>query len=323
VWTGLSTAFERSVGLAGGGPVMVLALAVWLLRRSGLASTRAAPAFAGALGAVALFGLIALGRSALGVAQAGNPRYVYICVALALPSVGLALTDLASGVAGRTIAVLALVGLALVNNLALLRHDAGNDAERERILKRRVLAAAELVDPGPASDEGLLELTSLPDLDVHSLRRMVDDGKLPRPADLTAEDRLTAATYVQVATGPGTLGPSVPAGARIGSVGQAAVERGTGSCVRVTPEAGGGPEVVLTPVGDGTGGPVSVSLSTPAGGVLELFLRTTTPEALTGPPRKVDLEPGQVVRFDDGAPDTVLILHPPAGSTTDLCGVAI
>ncbi|HVF14548.1 MAG TPA: hypothetical protein VM942_08110, partial [Acidimicrobiales bacterium] len=326
VWAGLSNAFERSVGLAGGGPVLLLALAVWLLRRSTLAPTAAAPAFAGALGAVVLFAIIAVGRSGLGAAQPDGPRYVYICIALVLPAVGLALSDLASGGPGRTIAVLGFLGLVLVHNLALLREDAGRDAERERIMKGRVLAGGEVVGSAAATDDGLRALTGLPDLTVGALRRMADEAKLPPPTGVTGEDRLAAATFLQLGVGPGTMDPALPPTARLGEVRRAAVgaagDGSTSSCVRVTPEAGGVPEVVLTPADDLTAGPISVSLASPGGGELKLSLRTAAGEAVTGPSRTVALAPGQVVRVDDAAPNTSLVLDLPAGGTVDLCGVA-
>jgi hypothetical protein len=347
VWAGLTNAFERSVGLAGAGPVVVLALAVWLLRRSGRASTEATPAYACAMGAVLLFTLIAIGRSSLGADQPAAPRYVYACMALALPAVGLALSDLAltagaatdgavtdgapgdgapsdgaPGRRARMIAVLAFLALVLLNNLALLREDARRDADLEIVLRRRVLAAAEVVGSSGATDVALRQFTSLPDLTVGALRRMVGESKLPAPTGVTAEDRLAAETFLQVDVGPGTPGSPPPVTSGLAAVGNAGVEPGPESCVKITPQAGERAEVLLTPLGVGSEGPVSVSVASADGGELELFLRTTGAEPVTGPPRTVAVVAGQAVRLDDRVPGTSLVLHTPPTGVTELCGVA-
>ncbi|HEV2760832.1 MAG TPA: hypothetical protein VGV86_14830, partial [Acidimicrobiales bacterium] len=99
IWTGLRSAVEQTVGFPGAGAIIVLGLTAYLLRRAGHASGPAAPAFACALGALMLFAIIATGRAGLGIEQSATSRYTYIVMALVLPSMGLALNELA----GRTV----------------------------------------------------------------------------------------------------------------------------------------------------------------------------------------------------------------------------
>jgi len=95
IWTGLRSAIDQTVGFPGAGAILVLGLIAYLLRRAGQASGPAAPAFACAIGALMLYAIIATGRAGLGIEQSEASRYTYIVMALALPAMGLALSELA------------------------------------------------------------------------------------------------------------------------------------------------------------------------------------------------------------------------------------
>ena len=95
IWNGLRFSIEQTVGFPGAGAIIVLGLTAYLLRRAGHASGPAAPAFACAIGALMMFAIIATGRSELGIEQSEASRYTYIAIALALPGIGLALSELA------------------------------------------------------------------------------------------------------------------------------------------------------------------------------------------------------------------------------------
>jgi hypothetical protein len=94
IWSGLRSAVEQTVGFPGAGTIIVLGLAAYLLHRADLASGPAAPVFACALGALVQFAIIAAGRADLGFQQAAASRYTYIVMALALPAMGMALSEL-------------------------------------------------------------------------------------------------------------------------------------------------------------------------------------------------------------------------------------
>ena len=98
--TGLTQSLERTVGLPTAGGVLVLVILVLVVLR---ASTRAAPplAISTAAGAVLLYAFIAPGREAFELASAGASRYLYVCMALLLPTMALMVTELvARGGAG-------------------------------------------------------------------------------------------------------------------------------------------------------------------------------------------------------------------------------
>lgn len=94
IWSGLRSAVEQTVGFPGAGTIIVLGLAAFLLRQADRASGPAAPVFACALGALLQVVVIAAGRAGLGFDQPAASRYTYIVMALALPAIGLALSEL-------------------------------------------------------------------------------------------------------------------------------------------------------------------------------------------------------------------------------------
>ncbi len=91
VTSAIAHTFSTSAPLGVGAFVAVL-LALWLALRLDLVRSSAAPAFAGALGAVGFFVVNSFGRVQFGSIQATAPRYTYIAAALALPAIGLALS---------------------------------------------------------------------------------------------------------------------------------------------------------------------------------------------------------------------------------------
>ncbi len=130
--TGVSNAFSTTLGSPLLALVAVAGLVGWMAWRRRLAVTSATPAFACAVGVALLFAVLALGRAGLGTAQAEASRYVYLAIALALPVVGLLLTDLAVRSRAAGVAVVALVVVLAAYNLLLLDDRAGEEAARER-----------------------------------------------------------------------------------------------------------------------------------------------------------------------------------------------
>lgn len=199
VWLGLSTSLERVFGLPGSGALLLLGLGTWLFLRTDLRRTAAAPAVAMALGALLLYLVVGVGRSAFGVEQARASRYVYICMALLLPAIGLLLSEAAGTLPARHVVILGVLGLVFVHNLAALREAARAESLTETGIKRQLLAAVELESSGAQ----LLSMTPdpvySPDITVPLLMRMKRDGKLPARTGVGSFDRLVAATYLQVA----------------------------------------------------------------------------------------------------------------------------
>jgi hypothetical protein len=314
IWTGLRSAFEHAIGFPGAGPIVVLGLAAFLLRRGGQAAGPAAPAFASALGAVVVFAMIALGRAGLGVQQSEASRYVYIVVALALPGIGLALSELCEQSWGRRAVVLMLLMLVVLHNGGVLRDEVRIEKDREQDIKGRILAAAELVSSPAVILGGNPEPEYSPDIVVDDLRRMERDGKLPRPASVSPADRLVVAGVLQYAVNARPMSAPFLAPLIDGVVG-ATDAREQGGCIRLLPTAPS-PEVHLA-----GGEAMSLRVTTEVAGELTGYLRIFTPGVLTGPAHVDKVQAGVPVFVNvTAAVDQVVLRVPPSG-TTEVCGV--
>lgn len=326
IWNGLRSAAEQTVGFPGAGAIIVLGLAAFLLRRAGLASGPAAPAFACAFAALMQFAIIAAGRATLGFDQPVASRYVYIVIALALPAMGLALHELvtrpltsgpsASGSAapGRRAVVCLVLLLVAVHNGGLLRDRSKAEKRLEQRLKAHILAAAQLISSPAVVLGGHPEPEFSPDIEVDDLRRMYRDGKLPAPERITAEDRLAVATVLQYAVAANELPTPFTAPLVDGMVGATDQSVGNG-CMLVFP-AGPAPEVHL--VG---GTPMSVRVTTLVSGELTGYLRIFTPTVHTSEPKVDKVRAGVPVYVNVTAMvDQVVIRIPPSGAT-EFCGV--
>ncbi len=207
--TGVSNAFSSTLGSPLIAGLAVLGLVVWMVWRRRLAVTTSTPAFACMAGVALLFVVLALGRAALGIAQAEASRYVYLAIALALPVIGLMLTDLAAR--GRAVAVVAvaLVGVLVAYNVVLLGDRADEEAARERRIRRTVLAGADLAVRGEPFLAFAPDPTFNPDVTTGILRRMARDGKLPS-GGFGPGDRLVAASWLQLAFSDSPIPDAVP-----------------------------------------------------------------------------------------------------------------
>ena len=315
IWTGLRGAAEQAVGFPGAGPVVVLGLAAFLLRRGARSSGPAAPAFAGAIGAVVVYVIIAAGRAGLGVQQAEASRYTYIAVALALPALGVALSELVEHALGRRAAVFVLLLLVGLHNGGLLRDKSKEEARREQDVKGKVLAAAHLVTTQADILGGHPEPRYSPDLEVKDLRRMVRDGKLPEAGRISEDHRIAVATQIQYAVNPAPLGTQFFQPTVDGVVGATDEYDGTSNCLRVFPSA------AIVEVHLAGRYPLSVRVTTEVSGELTGYLRMFTPSAHTGDPHVDKVQAGVPVFVNVTASvDQVVLRLPPAG-VTEVCGV--
>ena len=326
IWTGLRTAVEQAVGFPGAGPLLVLGLAVFLLRRGGQAAGPAAPVFACALGALVMFALIAFGRTDLGVQQSEASRYTYIVVALALPAAGLLLSELVghgatpgplgtAHVAGRTTVVCALLLLVGLHNGGLLLEASRAEKRLEQDLKGKILAAAQLVNSPAVILGGHPETEFSPDIEVPDLRRMFRDDKLPTPTGITPAQRVAVATSLQYSVDRNALLTPFAAPLVDGVVGGTDERDGTG-CIRVFPNA---PTVELHLAG---GDPMSLRLTTQVSGEVTGYLRLFTPRLHTGPPHVDKVRANEPVFVNVTATVDQVVLRLPPSGTTEVCGVA-
>ncbi len=320
IWTGLRAAMEQAVGFPGAGALIVLGLAAFLLRRADHAVGPAAPGFACALGALVMLAIIAAGRSGLGVEQAEASRYTYIVVALALPAMGLALSELAGQVdgslatPGRRLVICLLLVLVALHNGGLLQDKAKEEKRLEQTLKARILAAAQLITSPAVVLGGMPEPEYSPDIEVDDLRRMKWEGKLPTPTRITPADRIAVATVLQYAVNLTPLPERSTAPLIDGVVGATDAPDGAG-CVRVFP-SGPVPEIHL--VG---GDPMSVRVTTDVSGELTGYLRLFTPTVITGAAHVDKVKAGVPVFVNVTASVDQVVLRIPASGTTQVCGV--
>ena len=325
---GVTNAFGTTLGSSLAALVAIVALLAWMVWRRRLAVTSASPAFACATGVALLFVVLALGRAGFGIAQADASRYVYLAMALALPVVGLMLTDLAVRSRAAEVAVVALVGVLAVYNLLHLVEHADVEAARERRIRQTLLVAADMA----VHDERFLNLapdpTLTPDATTRVLHRMALDGKLPA-GGFDRADRIVAASWLQLDFSDRPLPDAVPA--RLGPVIGASVIGAsvTGASVAAAASASGLPAacVVLTPESPrpqaviDLAGPTSVSVRSSAGGALRATLQDAGPPAATGERRSFTLEPDEVAYVDIVADVDQVVLAVPAAGTTEVCGI--
>jgi hypothetical protein len=313
IWTGLRSAVDQTVGLPGAGLVIVVGLTLLLLHRRRQSAGPAAPAFACALGALVLFAMIAIGRTGLGVEQAEVSRYVYLVMALSLPAVGLALSELAGHSLARGGAVSLALLLVAGHNVGTLRERSQVERQREQRFRARLVAATQLVS-SPAVILGTKpEPGVAPDLKVEDLRRMQRDGKLPAPETITAEDRMTVATMLQYAVDRRALSTPFVAPLVRGVLGADVMRYG--SCVRLFPTE-------LTPELHLVGGQaMSLRVTTLISGELTGYFRDFTPTVFAGPPRVDKVRAGVPVYVNVTADVDQVVLRVPGVGTTDVCGL--
>lgn len=119
--------YGQFVGVLVLGPLVAIALAVWLVKRFRHWRGPEAVAYALLLGSAVFAVLTAASRSGGELTAAGAQRYVYVIVALALPTMGLALGWVAAR--GRAAVAIVIVTITIVGtvNILLLVVRAGED----------------------------------------------------------------------------------------------------------------------------------------------------------------------------------------------------
>lgn len=210
VYTGLTATASGMFGIRTFGAVILVALAVWLIVRVRRVTPAEVPILCGAAGAVFFFFVTGLGRDAFGTAEGAADRYVAVAVALALPSVGLALSELVRWPARSTapdrfntlrlLAALSVLMFAGVSNLTALLSSRDAMVRQSRQFERQLVAAAQIAaseptipNSYPIYDTEKRYVPNLEELLAVAARGQLPTGVQPRPFDV-----LAAATYVQL-----------------------------------------------------------------------------------------------------------------------------
>ena len=314
VWTGLSGALERAGGLPGAGPTLVVLLAVWLVRQQEARSPQAATATAMAVGAALLFAVIGMGRSGHGVEQATSSRYVYLAVALLLPTLGRVLASPGLRSLPRQAVLIGLLGLVLLNGLDVLRRNSSAEGDREVQLRAQILAADRLVASGAEVVGVHPEPKFAPDLTVDVLRALREDEALPAGIEVTESDELAVANQLQVA-----LTAAPPEASAGDAITAPTLSRGEG----VAPDGVGCAVLSGSPARADLrlDAATTVEIRASAGSKLTVTLRSLLNPAVAAPPRTIAL-PAETSWLRVSRPGPVSI-GLPAGATGQLCGVQL
>jgi hypothetical protein len=261
-WTGLTSAVGATVGWGGFGPILLVALLVWLFLERRLIRTQTAFVFAAGATGVVYFLLLGIGPATAGLSNSTLTRYGYIGIALLLPATAVALTRLAqSSVTGRVVA-LAACALAVVASVGSWVSFLQTWNPITTTTEGQVLAAVQILQSGaPLTANGGtgVEPVHSGDLTVDMLRSMISTGSISTHAAVSPTDMLDAELFLQVGISAspqvtGTNTPSVdPASlALVTDIGHGCVSVGSATgTVQVQLDFAGPGEVVLSPEGGG------------------------------------------------------------------------
>jgi len=309
IWHGLTATFDALTDVMGAGVVVIIGLALWLAVRRRNAIRHPAMT-AAALTAPIFFLIDGVGRIALGVDQAGAPRYIYIAAVLLLPLAGNVMSHLAGGrVLFRALVVL-VVAAATLHQALVLQAEGQALATIRSSEQRQVIAAAQLLH------SGMQTIATVPDpqwataLTVSDLEALDAHDDLPAPIGLMPVDFLNARLALQTSltTDPVFSGGASPAVASAAP----ALHADASGCV--PPIAGGAPHVTLA-----FSQPASIRIAPAIGGMIALRLQLAGQPGVSDPITQ-PLAAAHVLWLNVAQAGETLILALP--SATALCGVA-
>ncbi|HMH92015.1 MAG TPA: hypothetical protein VK586_13150, partial [Streptosporangiaceae bacterium] len=210
---GIENAFSTTVGFAGAGAVLAVALVYGLLRRdrSPGAGPSDAIARAGAVGVLLTYAFIGIGRSGLGTGEVDRTRYVYIAIALVLPAAALLLTACFRLGRGRLLAfglIIAVVFAVNVNDLVVAAH---TDTARTLGAKQQILASYDVANDGSFVFPGAPTVTYVgPAPTIADLRQIRRSGWLG-PPDYRVFPRFLLGSKARMEVGVLPAGTAAPA----------------------------------------------------------------------------------------------------------------
>ncbi len=191
--------YGQFVGVVVLGPLVAIALLVWLVKRVRHWRGPEAVAYVLLLGSAVFALLTTASRSGGELSAAGAQRYVYVIVALALPTMGLALGWVASR--GRAAGAIVIVTIALVAavNILLLAVRADEQAVVEQRVEREVSAALSFEGDLTIPDGALPVLPEAPDLTMGDVRSGAEDD-LFSPVAFDIEDLVAVRESLSLST---------------------------------------------------------------------------------------------------------------------------
>lgn len=306
VWAGLTATVDQVTGLAGIGAVAILGLLAWMVLRRRDAPALA-PAFAGAIAALAFFIFDGVDRTAGGAAVATTSRYVYVSAALLLPITAVIMSRLVRRALFHQVVLVALSAFAVMHGVSYLFDQTRALGLVKQQEEQQILAAAALLRAGAPVIGTHPDDRWAPDLTTRDLGIMVRDGRVATGVAITPVNRLDAELALQVAAAPN---PLVTAQSPVTvSLNGAAATPSTGGCI--TTANGSATTATLQFAQFGW-----VSVQSPGGGTLDA--RLSDGSAISDPFILVTLNPNVLVVVSDVAPSAQLVLTLLPGTT--LCG---
>lgn len=316
MWSGITSAIDNTIGLAGAGGILFIVLGIWLWRNRAIRRTRAAMAFASFASVLLYFALLGFDRVAAGISEAALTRYGYVCVALALPPAALALSRIAHRAAG-VVVVLSLCVVAIINGVGAFEAFVQTWNPITAGTKGVTIAVARLLHDGvplTAGSSTSIEPTHSGNLTLGMVQSMLATGKLTISGDVTPQDMLNAELVVQVGV----------AGAPAAPTDSAVVQPEFGP---LTTPSGTGCVAVAAPTGASTLGlifsqPGAVRIVPQTGGTLTLQLAEAgAPNAVSSASVAVAIKGRSPTYVNDLAPDTAVRMTFPPG-IVNICGLA-
>jgi hypothetical protein len=312
VWFGLTHAFDDTTGLIGTAPLVILGVAVWL-GRDRLRTTSGA--LAAALGAVALYIIIGIGRISFGVEEAGTSRYIYLAVALLLPAVGMALTRSTSNSRVARAGTYILLAACAMQGAGVLVNHAHVFAQLKQASEARILASQDLLSSGElvlAGPELAPDPLGAPDLTVANLRLLQQDGAFPRHATLPEAAQFWAHIYLEIALDDHPRFPMSSARILNQPI-HSAITAVTGNCLALTSE--GDDSRIFVRFTD----PTSFSVVAPTDGSIGLYASLN--DVPNAPLRTLSLPSHRLTYVDVNSPGLAAALSLPRGDNI-VCGLA-
>ncbi len=194
VWAGLRVAYSAIGQVPGAGiaaaAVLIVGGALALRQRAGHLRQLVLPG-ALLLGSVVSLAIMGTGRVALGVDYAGAPRYVYLVAAMTLPALAVAADAFVACWRPLLVVAVAFFVVGIPGNVQDLRDGVDALAKREAPFRQMMLALPR--DPLARTAPRALrpENGTAPEVTIGWLLDGVRHGRIPRPAEVTAQ---TAAT---------------------------------------------------------------------------------------------------------------------------------
>jgi hypothetical protein len=203
VWTGLSTALGQTLNLEDAGAALLVGLGAWVAW-NGRGLWRQNPALIGlCAAAVAFYVLTALGRDASTVSP-GLSRYVYVAIALLLPTLAKLLSPARGSNAARWAAV-SLLAFTALGNVGQAQSWASSRVTFTSRLKTDMLAVGKLLGSGvrDVSGPGAAPINFFPNLSASSLLHLQRSGLLPRTS-ITPLELVNARTLLAIGSWNGS-----------------------------------------------------------------------------------------------------------------------